>query len=407
MNTPSNQYAPDSSEPQKNNKRIYFWDRKNQKGNREYLSLLLGSIAMNFEYILSVSISAILLVLAFLTDQPAIFILAIIVAPNFYSVIGFSIGFELASLRFLKTALFTWLVSFFVYILSGTFAGFIARQFPDKEFEIWKGYLETSWANIVLLAIGVIFLITIYIRNPKPKSIVANVAISYVLILPLAASGFALGNGLFDLFVTGIKSYLILFGIAVVIGIVTLFVSGIRPQMQKIWSPLVLIFLFLIGSIFYLTNIQLLKSPGTKNINEKPVNLSNPEDLSFYISPTISISEATKFPERTESITEFAVIASSTPTIPATNTPTITLTPLPTPVWAEIQAVEANGANIRAEPGFSGKIIRSVLNGTLVEVLPDVEVVDNITWANIRFSDQTMGWIVRTLLLSATPAPEW
>ena len=82
-------------------------------------------------------------------------------------------------------------------------------------------------------------------------------------------------------------------------------------------------------------------------------------------------------------------------------------TPLPTPIWAEIQAGEANGANIRSDPGFSGKIILSVLNGTLVEILSDVAIEDGITWTKIKFPDQTEGWIVRTLLLSATPAPEW
>ena len=188
--------------------------------------------------------------------------LAVIVAPIFYSVIGFSIGFELASLRFIKTGIFSWLVSFFIFILSGTFAGFISKQFSGREFLFWQDFLEPTWASLVLLSVGVVFLITIYVRNPKPKSIVANVAISYVLILPLSSSGFALGSGQFDLFITGIKSYFILFGFAVVIGIVTLLISGIRPQIQKIWSPAILIFLVSLGSISNNINIQLIKKTG-------------------------------------------------------------------------------------------------------------------------------------------------
>jgi uncharacterized protein YgiM (DUF1202 family) len=93
--------------------------------------------------------------------------------------------------------------------------------------------------------------------------------------------------------------------------------------------------------------------------------------------------------------------------IPPTLTPTLTLTPLSTPIWAEIQAIESNGANIRAEPGYNGKIISTVLNGTLIQVLPEVEVVDNNTWVHIRLQDQTEGWIVRSLLISSTPAPDW
>ncbi len=406
MNIPTEKFDPVPSKSLNNGRRI-MWDRKNQKGNQEFLSQLNDSITLDFEFVLALSISAIFLVIAYLTDQPAIFILAVIVAPIFYSVIGFSIGFELASLRFIKTGIFSWLVSFIIFILSGIFAGFISKQFPGKEFLSWKDFLEPTWASLVLLSVGVVFLVTIYVRNPKPKSIVANVALSYVLILPLSASGFALGNGQFALFITGIKSYFILFGFAIVIGIVTLLISGIRPQIQKIWSPVILIILVSIGSISNYVNNQFINKPGNKNINESPLAMSKPDGISITVTPSITISGTAKLPEITEASNDLILFKTITPTFAASKTPTITLTPLPTPIWAEIQAGEANGANVRAEPGFSGKIIRSVLNGTLVEVLPDAVVVDNNTWANIRFSDQTTGWIVRTLLLSSTPAPEW
>jgi uncharacterized protein YgiM (DUF1202 family) len=88
-------------------------------------------------------------------------------------------------------------------------------------------------------------------------------------------------------------------------------------------------------------------------------------------------------------------------------TPTITLTPLPTPVWAQIQASEGNGANIRSEPNFSASIVRTVLNGTLIQVLPDTVETDGNTWVLIRLEDSTEGWIIRDLILSATPAPGW
>ena len=406
MNIPTEKFDPVPSTPVNKGRRI-MWDRKNQKGNQEFLSQLNDSISLDFEFVLALSLSAIFLVIGYLTDQMAIFILALIVAPIFYSVIGFSIGFDLATLRFIKTGIFSWLVSFLIFILSGTFAGFISKQFSGKEFLLWKDFLEPTWASLLLLGVGVVFLITIYVRNPKPKSIIANVAISYVLILPLSASGFALGNGQFDLFITGLKSYFILFGFAVVIGIVTLLISGIRPQIQKIWSPAILILLVTIGSISIYFNNRLINMTGNKNTNESPAALSIPNGRSITETPTVSISETAKIPLTTDVSNDLILNSTVTPTFAASKTPTVTLTPLPTPIWAEIQAGEANGANVRAEPGFSGKIIRSVLNGTLVEVLTDAVVVDNITWANIRFSDQTTGWIVRTLLLSSTPAPEW
>ena len=90
-----------------------------------------------------------------------------------------------------------------------------------------------------------------------------------------------------------------------------------------------------------------------------------------------------------------------------TSTATITLTPLPTIIWAEVRSPEGDGANIREEPGFDAKIVRTVLNGTAVQVLDEIEVIDGATWVHIRFMDQVDGWIVRSLIVSATPEPEW
>jgi uncharacterized protein YgiM (DUF1202 family) len=90
-----------------------------------------------------------------------------------------------------------------------------------------------------------------------------------------------------------------------------------------------------------------------------------------------------------------------------TSTATITLTPLPQVIWAEIRSPEGDGANIRSEPGFTSKIVRTVLNGTPVQVLDDIEVINGATWIHVMFVDQVDGWIMRSLIVSATPEPEW
>ncbi|HSM24337.1 MAG TPA: SH3 domain-containing protein, partial [Anaerolineaceae bacterium] len=94
-------------------------------------------------------------------------------------------------------------------------------------------------------------------------------------------------------------------------------------------------------------------------------------------------------------------------TVIPTSTATITLTPLPEVVWAEVQSPEGNGANIREEPGYSERIVRTVLNGTAIQVLDEVEVVNGATWVRIRFIDGVEGWIMRNLIISATPEPQW
>jgi SH3-like domain-containing protein len=85
----------------------------------------------------------------------------------------------------------------------------------------------------------------------------------------------------------------------------------------------------------------------------------------------------------------------------------MTVTPQPTPVWARINVKGSNGAVIRAEPGYNAAIVKSLLNGIIVEVLNEVATADGATWVKIRTADGVEGWIVRALLATATPAPGW
>jgi uncharacterized protein YgiM (DUF1202 family) len=72
-----------------------------------------------------------------------------------------------------------------------------------------------------------------------------------------------------------------------------------------------------------------------------------------------------------------------------------------------IFAQSLNGAYIRAEPRIGGKIITSLLNGTLVKVLPEVTQDGGTIWAHVQTSDGITGWVVQSLLVTATPVPAW
>jgi hypothetical protein len=53
-------------------------------------------------------------------------------------------------------------------------------------------------------------------------------------------------------------------------------------------------------------------------------------------------------------------------------------------------------------------VIRTYLNNTLVEVLPDTREEGGLVWAHvIVVEDGVEGWILQSLLLVATPAPNW
>ncbi|MEW6092940.1 MAG: SH3 domain-containing protein, partial [Chloroflexota bacterium] len=62
------------------------------------------------------------------------------------------------------------------------------------------------------------------------------------------------------------------------------------------------------------------------------------------------------------------------------------------------------GALVRTEPG-GGTVITTLINGTLVEVLPEIQSVGNIQWVRIRTLEGLEGWVLQNVLAAATPAP--
>jgi SH3-like domain-containing protein len=96
---------------------------------------------------------------------------------------------------------------------------------------------------------------------------------------------------------------------------------------------------------------------------------------------------------------------SSTPTLTATPTLTPTLDPEPTPAWASVKPNEFGGAFVRAEPDYAATVVKSLLNDFVVEILPESEQQGSTIWVKVRTQDGTIGWMVRSLLITATPVP--
>lgn len=377
------------------------WSQYGPTGFNGFLDQLSHRLEINVETFLVGAISLLLISIALLLDKFPLFLLAILITPIVSPILGLAFGFNLGSLKFLKIGLFSLLLNFVSFFIVGGFSGFIARQFPEREFNLWQYFIEFNWSGLLLLFVGILIMVSTIIRNPRQASLVANVALAYSFYLPLVSSGFAYGMGLQTQFMTGIITFLQYFGLAIVFGVVILLAYKIRPvSFKNGWGIGSLIILItIIGVIFIRPNIlQKAKVvlPETDNVmvfedrtlNQNTPTLPGPTN-------TLSISRVEQ-----EKPTEVLIM------IP-TSTATITLTPLPVIIWAEVRSPEGDGANIREEPGFDSRILRTVLNGTAVQVLDEIEVIDGATWVHIRFIDQVDGWIVRSLIVSATPEPEW
>ena len=95
---------------------------------------------------------------------------------------------------------------------------------------------------------------------------------------------------------------------------------------------------------------------------------------------------------------------SPSPTNEASSTPEITSTYTPTPAYAMINAAYGGGASVRSEPG-KGTVVASLSNGSIVQVFPEIESVENVIWVHIRISDGKDGWVLQGVLKATTLTP--
>jgi len=379
------------------------WSQYGPTGFSSFLDQLAKRLQINVETFLVGAISLLLISLALLLDKLPLFLLSLLLAPIISPILGFAFGFNLGLFRFLRIGFLSFLLNFVSIFIVGIFSGFIARQFPEREFQIWENFIKIDWSGLLLIIIGILIMISTIIRNPRQASLVANVALAYSFYLPLVSSGFALGLGKQFEFITALVTFFQYLGISIITGVIVLLVYRIHPYRMSNWWGMISLVVLILSVIFVNLNPNLIKQA---NLEIPEIELL-PAIQSTSISTEQLLNVSTKSEPTIEAILNQQIESTSIVTLIPTSTATITLTPLPTVIWAEVRSPVGDGANIREEPGFSARIVRTVLNGTPVQILDEVEVVEGATWIHIRFIDQVDGWIVRDLVISATPEPEW
>ena len=279
----------------------------------------------------------------------------------------------------------------------GALTGWISVNLPaGAEFTLISTHNAFSWPNLIVAVVGAGLTTYLLVRSPRQKPLVANIAVVYGLMLPLAASGFALTNGTQVNWIGGLVVFLVHLALSIIIAAVLFLVLGLKPAS---------LFGYALTTVFILAGrrssfsgcaipAQIPAEPLPGALTDAPLSAS-------------ATQPATVTPTRAE-IVAMPVQITSTITITAvpSNTPTITLTFEATPIWARINAPSGGGAFIRDEPG--GKILTSLLNGIPVTVISEpLRVTGGEIWVKISTESGTVGWILQSLLATATPSPGW
>ena len=319
-------------------------------------------------FYLFMALAGLVFAVAALLDAPALFILAALVAPFLGPVFGLTLAARVGSGRFFLKALVGLLVGFGLVFTGSLLGGFVARGFlPDtlNGQAIFTHALLTI-PDGILLSLGIILTAYLLVRNPHQRPLAANAALTYTLVLPVGAAGFGLGSGLPSLFPDGLVVFAVHLAWLVLLGTLTLAVLGLRPRG---WFGYTLGSTLLLLAVAVILLTSGLLTAFTTQAALPPTAISNP----------LRKTSASGTPSPTLEATPTLTPVPPTPTLTATRTlipsetPTITVSPQPTPVWAMIDAGEGGGAWIRKEP--NGEFLVTVLNGTLVQVLPDLVTV--------------------------------
>lgn len=340
-------------------------------------------------YLFSI-IAGLVIGLGLALDEPAVLVLGAALAPVMAPFVGISLATALGSMRHFLRSMLGVLIGAGLVLLVGWGVGYLARDWLALNPSLAHHQVQLSWIGLGVLVVAAVLTVAAVVQGGQEGNgflaPLTNAALAYMLYVPLAAAGFGLSSGVPDLWPDGLVVYAIYLSVGALMGALTLAIVGFRP---------LTLFGYSLGGVITLVVIILLIGLGGAGAAiGGQVGLPTP-----IPSPTPTY---TLTPTPTSTPVPPTATSTVTPTSTATPLPTDTPTPTATPVFAIVQAGEAGGAFLRAEP--DGERIGLLANGTIVQVISAPTEVAGKIWLQVIAPDNLQGWMLQELLLPAPPA---
>jgi hypothetical protein len=350
----------------------------------------------SFDFFLFSVIAGIVFSIGIMLDSPVVLVLGAIFAPLMAPVIGLSLATVVGSYKFFARSLVALAIGSIMVFVVGVGAGYLGQVWVPASLNQAYSSAELSVINFIVLTVGSVFTAATMAHHERSPA-APSVALAYTLYLPLIAAGFGLGSGVPHLFPDGLVVFAIHLAWGVLLGAITLAILGFRP---------ITIFGYTLGGVVTLIGLATVLGVGAYSTT-----------LGWYGTP---LAMPTYTPTATFTLTPIPPTATRTATpVPPTLTPTvtpsptITLTPTETPTPTSIPVYArigpSQGALIREGIGFDTHIVYPpVMQSTLVQILGTPVEQDGYTWVHVRvIQDGREGWMLESLLLIATPEPNW
>ena len=356
----------------------------------------------------------------YIFDSYGVLLLGILFAPLMVPWVGLVLSVISGTPRLFIQTLAGLLISTLLIFGSSALAGLASRLILPHTFNVAFTLSRLWWPDLIVMALGSVLLTVSFVRS-ESKPYLPSVLVAYELFMPLSASGFGVGNGIGDLWPHGVLVFVVHLAWATIFGLITLAVLRFHPLNAAGYVFALGIFAVVIFTVFQLTNpfgpqseeptVAVAIPVTTRTLeplpSENPASTGPPSTTTILLTPTESDFTPEEIFEETNG-TVTPVPLTLDVTLPVTETRTSTPVPEPTPIYAFIRAREGGGAYIRKEPG--GNVIATLDNGSIVQILPDTQDYNGVLWIHIvatRNDIHVEGWIIQSVLETATPVPNW
>jgi hypothetical protein len=229
---------------------------------------------------------------AILLNNPAIFILAALLAPFMAPVVGLGFSSAVGSFGFFMRSLGGLLIGSAFVFAGGALSGWLSKLFTNLTLTQARLHTLFTIPDLILLAIGAGLAIYLTVRVPKQRSLVASVALAYEIYLPIGVAGFGLTSGTPGFFTDALKVAGVNIVLVILIGTIVLAFLRLRPFT---FFGYLLTALLIGAAVYALVVSSALGSALQKQIT--PLMQSSPSDTIGNAVPTPSSTPAPPTPQ--------------------------------------------------------------------------------------------------------------
>jgi uncharacterized membrane protein len=357
-----------------------------------FIESLTQQLTPNISLFLSAALAGALIGLGFRFPQAVLFFAGVLLAPRLKPILGLGMSAILGSKSLMGNMLFS-LLGVLVTFAAAVALTVLNAVDAGEANRLVGSHAHLNLLDFVLLLGAAVLATTYFVRESRIPAL-ASAAVAYELFLPLATVIVGILAGETSLWQGAAQIFSLHLVWAVAASASAFFASGFRPLQGKDRSVLTAV--TLMGSLAMLSMFGLSASLLVANPAPGPVSMPMPTK-----TPTIQPTATNVVAIATEVLpTQTPTLAHSpTPSRTASLAPTIT----PTPQVGIIANTRGLGALIREFP--NGPIIASYLEGVTLILIGGPEDVDGEIWYQVRTPAGQEGWVLGSLVATATPKP--